>query len=245
MEPMMRGVRADRDEIAADRLDPTAEPAADLAEARLVDLTLSDFADQVGEPLPRAGGGSVAAYSGAMAAALVGMVCRLTVAKVGVVGAGQELESTCVAAEMLRARLLRAVDADTDAYLAVAEAHHLPKDTAEQIAARDAAIAAARLRAAHVPLAAAQACLEVLELARALSAGFNAAAASELAVAVQTAMTGVRGGDVDVAVNLKYLNEDSGVREMRRRVAEIEQRADEAFAEVWPIFRAMAAGTAE
>ena len=106
---------------------------------------------------------------------------------------------------------------------------------------RDAAMAAARRRAAEVPLAAAEACLEVLELAGGLGAGFNTAAASELAVAVQAALTCVRGGVVDVAVNLKYLNEDSGVREMRRRSAEIERRADEALAATWPVLRDLSA----
>jgi formiminotetrahydrofolate cyclodeaminase len=211
------------------------------SEERLIDLTLRDFAGQVGEPLPRAGGGSVAAYAGSMAAALVGMVCRLTVATSGDGTGGKELPSTCAVAETLRARLLSAVDADTDAYLEVAGAHRLPRDTTEEDAARDAAMAAARRRAANVPLAAAEACLEVLELARSLSGDFRTAAASELAVAVQAAMTCVRGGVVDVAVNLKYLDEDSGVREMRRRMAEIERRADEAFAAAWPVFRDLAA----
>ena len=241
----MSEVILDIDEVAAGPLDQVSEPATDLAVGRLIDLTLRDFADQVGEPFPRAGGGSVAAYAGSMAAALVGMVCRLTVATKGVEAAEQELRPTCAAAETLRARLLAAVDADTDAYLAVAGAYHLPKSTPEENVARGAAMAAARRRAADVPLAAAEACLEVLELARGLSAGFNTAAASELAVAVQAAMTGVRGGAVDVAVNLKYLDEDSGVTEMRRRTAEIERRADEAFATAWPVLRDLAAGTAE
>ena len=240
----MSGMESDLDEAVADPLDEVTEPATTRAAGRLIDLTLRDFAGQVGEPVPRAGGGSVAAYAGSMAAALVGMVCRLTVATKGVEAAEEELRPTCDAAEALRARLLAAVDADTDAYLEVAGAYHLPKDTPEENVARDAAMAAARRRAADVPLAAAEACLEVLELARGLSAGFNAAAASELAVAVQAAMAGVRGGAVDVAVNLKYVDGDPDVMEMRRRTAEIEQRADEAFAAVWPVFRDLAAGTA-
>ena len=69
------------------------------------------------------------------------------------------------------------------------------------------------------------------------------AAASELGVAVQAAMTGVHGGAVNVAINLKHLDEDSGVEDMRRRMEEIEQRADEAFAAVWPVLRDLAAGT--
>jgi formiminotetrahydrofolate cyclodeaminase len=243
LESTMSGVKV-HDEVAASPLDRVIEPAPDLASGRLIDLTLSGFADQVGEPFPRAGGGSVAAYAGSMAAALVGMVCRLTVASKGVEADEAELRPACVAAETLRARLLAAVDADTDAYLEVAASYRLPKDTAGENVARDAAVAAARRRAADVPLAAAAACLEVLELASGLSAGFNTAAASELAVAVQAAMTCVRGGAVDVAINLKYLDEDSGVKEMRRRTAEIEGRADEAFAAAWPLLRDLSAGTA-
>jgi len=239
----MSGVRLDIDEVVANPLDQVSEPATDLATGRLIDLTLRDYAGQVGEPLPRAGGGSVAAYAGSMAAALVGMVCQLTVATKGVEAAEEELRSTCASADTIRARLLAAVDADTDAYLEVAEAYHLPKGAAEENVARDAAMAAARRRAADVPLATAEACLEVLELARGLSAGFNTAAASELAVAVQAAMTGVRGGAVDVEVNLKYLDGDAGVMELRRRTAEIEKRADEAFAAAWPVLRGLAAGT--
>jgi formiminotetrahydrofolate cyclodeaminase len=227
--------------VSAGPLDSAAGSETGLATTRLIDLTLSDFAHQVGEPFPRAGGGSVAAFAGSMAAALVGMVCRLSIAKKGVEAGEAKLRSTCAAAETLRARLLAAVDADTDAYLQVAGAYRLPKDTAEESAARDAIMAAARRHAAEVPLAAAEACLEVLELAGGLGAGFNTAAASELAVAEQAALTCVRGGAVDVAINLKYLNEDSGVMEMRRRSAEIERRADEALAATWPILRDLSA----
>ncbi len=229
----------------ADPLAQVLEPAPDLAKRKLIDLTLRDFANEVGAPFPRAGGGSVAAYAGSMAAALVGMVCRLTVAKEGVEVDGAKLRSTCAAAEALRTRLLAAVDADTDAYLAVAGSSRLPRGTTEEDAARGAAMTVARRHAAAVPLAAADACLEVLELAAGLSAGFNTAAASELAVAVQTAITCVRCGAVDVDINLKYLDEDPDVTEMRRRSAEIERRADVAFAAAWPVVRGLSAGTSE
>ena len=231
--------------VAARRLDQAVLPAPVSAAVRLTDMTLSDFADQVGEPLPRAGGGSVAAYVGSMAAALVGMVCRLTLATKGVETDAVELRSTCVTAETLRARLLAAVDADTEAYLEVVGSYRLPKATAEEVATRDAAITAARRRAADVPLAASEACLEVLELASGLGASFNTAAASELGVAVQAALACVRGGAVDVAINVKYLNEDAGIAEMRRRFAEIERRADEACAAVWPVLRDLSAGASE
>jgi formiminotetrahydrofolate cyclodeaminase len=70
------------------------------------------------------------------------MVCRLTTATKGVEAGEGELQSMCAAAETLRARLLAAVDAG---------AYHLPKDTTEEKAARDAAMAAARLRGGRAP----------------------------------------------------------------------------------------------
>ena len=238
----MSDVRAEIGEAVARPIEQVRQPAADPATGRLIQLTLHDFADQVGEPLPGAGGGSVAAYAGSMAAALVDMVCRLTVVSKRVAAPKEELQSACAVAETLRAKLLAAVDADADAYLDVVAADRLPKDTREQQEAREAAIAAATRRAAEVPLAGAAACLEVLELARGLSASFMTAAASELGVAVQAAMTGVHGEAVNVAINLQHLDEDSGVEDMRRRMEEIEQRADEAFAAVWPVLRDLAAG---
>jgi len=173
-----------------------------------------------------------------MAAALVDMVCQLTVASEGGDGGPS---SSCAAVEELRAKLLRAVDADTESYRQVIAASRLPVDTRERAAARDAALAAARLHAAEVPLQAAATCLEVLDLVRDLRDGYYAPAASELAVAVHAAMTCVHGGAVDVEVNLKHLDDGPAVMQMRRRSEEIVSSAGDAFAELWPALRDAAA----
>jgi formiminotetrahydrofolate cyclodeaminase len=242
VEPMMSDARTEQDETIARPLDQAFEPAAGDAKERLIHLTLHDFADQVGEPRPGAGGGSVAAYAGTMAAALVDMVCRLTVVSERASGPDDELAPTCAAAETLRARLLAAVDADADAYLGVVAARRLPAETKDEHATREAAITAATRHAAEVPLAGAAACLEVLELAHGLSADFMQAAASELGVAVQAARMCVNAEAVNVAVNLLHLDADPAVEDMRRRAAELERRAEESFAAVWPVLRDMAAG---
>lgn len=211
---------------------------------RLTNLELGGFADEVGAEVPAPGGGSVAAYSGTMAASLVAMVCRLTIAKRDFEASREELSSLLAAAEGVKVRLLSAVDADSDAYLAVAAAYRLPKAAEEEKLARGAAVEAATRHAADVPLATAEACLEVLELARRLSTGFNASAASDLGVAVQAAMTGVRGGALNVAINLQYLPEDAETGMLRRAAAEVEARAQEIVAETWPKVRDLAAGRA-
>lgn len=211
---------------------------------RLTDLPLGGFADEVAGSSPAPGGGSVAAYAGAMAASLVAMVCHLTIGKKGFEASEEELRATLAVAQGLETKLLDAVDVDTDAYLQVAAAYSLPKDTPEEKVSRMAAVAIAMRHAADVPLATAEACLEVLELARGLSRGFNTAAASDLGVALQSAMTGVRGGVLNVVINLRSLDGDPEVDEVRRRVVEVEQRAEEAFAAAWPALRDLAAGSA-
>jgi formiminotetrahydrofolate cyclodeaminase len=211
---------------------------------KLINFTLGGFADEVGGPSPAPGGGSVAAYAGCIGASLVSMVCHLTIGKKGFEASQEELRSRQATAEDLRARLLVAVDVDTDAYLQVAGAYRLPKDTPEERAARNAAVAAAMRHASDVALATAEACLEVIELARGLSAGFNRTTASDLGVAVQSAMTGVRGGVLSVAANLRYLNEGPVVDDLRRCITEVEQRAEEAFAAAWPVVRDLAVAIA-
>lgn len=238
----MDKARVDGDAVTGRPLEKAFEGTLAPAVGRLGGLTLHDFADQVGEPVPGAGGGSVAAYSGSMAAALVDMVCQLTAVTKGAEVPDEELRTTCGVAGALRTRLLNAVDADAAAYLEVIGAHRLPTGTREEQKARDAAIVAATRHAAEVPLASAEACLEVLELARGLSAGFMTAAASELGMAVQAAMSGVRGAAATVATNLHHLGEDPRCDELRRRMAEIERRADGAYAAAWPLLRDLAAG---
>src|SRR5262249_6188700 len=78
------------------------------------------------------GGGAAAAYVGAMGAALVGMVARLTVGKKKYAEVEAQMQSVVDSADKLRASLTAAVAADSEAFEAVMEAFKLPKDTAEQ-----------------------------------------------------------------------------------------------------------------
>ena len=47
----------------------------------LTDMTIKDFTEKLSSDAPAPGGGSAAALSGALGAALVSMVCNLTVGK--------------------------------------------------------------------------------------------------------------------------------------------------------------------
>lgn len=208
----------------------------------LVDQTLGEFADEVRGASPAPGGGSVAALSGGLGAALVAMVCRLTAGRPAYSSRETEVLAAMKAADELEARLLAGVDEDTDAYLRVVAAYRLPKDTPEEAAVRRLQIQAAIRGAAEVPLATAAACLEVLELAAQVSHGFNSSAASDLGVAVQMAAAGVRGAALNVAINVPSLEDAEVSAALQRRAADVEARADALVREVWPTVRSLVEG---
>jgi formiminotetrahydrofolate cyclodeaminase len=106
----------------------------------------------LGAEAPVPGGGSVAALAGACAAALCEMVCRLTLSNAKLGEAWPAMQEIKVEAVRLRMRLQDLVDEDADAYAGVIAARHLPKDTLDEQAARKAAVQAALLYSARVPL---------------------------------------------------------------------------------------------
>src|SRR3954467_11272863 len=95
---------------------------------RLVDLTLRAFSDELASDAPVPGGGSAAAYAGAMGAALAAMVARITLKK----ATSEELKSYIEETDNLRSDFLRLVDDDSAAYARVAEAMKLPRKSEDE-----------------------------------------------------------------------------------------------------------------
>ena len=126
---------------------------------RLVERTLRAFSDDLASDAPVPGGGSAAAYAGAMGAALAAMVARITAKKEGL------SDSPDFIGEMdrLRGELLRLVDADSAAYARVAEAMRLPRKTEEEKRARTDRLQAALVTASEVPLEVAKTARRLLE----------------------------------------------------------------------------------
>src|SRR5207248_2106052 len=118
----------------------------------LVKMTVDDFIGQLASASPTPGGGSASALAGAMAAAMVEMVCNLTVGREKFRDVEGEMRTVLARARELREEMLAAVDEDTRSYNAVSEAYKLPRETDSQKAERSAAIQSALKRASEVPL---------------------------------------------------------------------------------------------
>lgn len=126
---------------------------------------LSTFRDRTAAPTPAPGGGSAAMVSAAIGTGLILMALRVTLAKAKSEDESRGLETLIGGAEELMARISEFADTDIEAFDGFMAALRLPKATDEEKAVRKAAMADATIVATEVPLNAAAACLEGLDLA--------------------------------------------------------------------------------
>jgi glutamate formiminotransferase/formiminotetrahydrofolate cyclodeaminase len=187
------------------------------ARGPLVSMAVDRFVDEVSSESPAPGGGSVAALAGSLAAGLSAMVANLTVGKKGYEGEWAAMSDLAARAQVVKARLVRAVDEDTDAFNAAMAAMRMPKGTPEEHAARSAALEAGYQQAARVPLQTAQSCLEALALALEVAEKGNANSASDAGVAALMARAGVEGAVLNVLINLASVKDDAFKQASRRQ----------------------------
>lgn len=183
------------------------------------------FIDALASAEPTPGGGSAGAHTGAVAAALVAMVCRLTVTKKKYEGVKERMWSILEQAEALRSRLTEAVDKDATAFNEVMNALKLPKDTPEQEEIRRQAVQAATLAAAQAPLEAARAALAVQELAVEVAEIGNLNAISDAASGATLARASLLCSAYNVRINSLSLEDQNAVDKLLGPLREIEARS--------------------
>ena len=183
---------------------------------------LHDFLGELASDSPTPGGGSVAALSGAMAAALTSMVANLTVGKKKYVDVEEDMKRVLGESEALRVELTQMVGEDAEAFDRVMAAMKLPKETPEDEARRSAALQAALVDAAMVPLAVMEKCALVVDLARVAAEKGNRNAVSDAGVAALLARAGSQAARLNVLINLSGIRgpEHGAFREKARGLAE-------------------------
>lgn len=187
--------------------------------------TENSFVDAVASADPTPGGGSVAAHAGALAAALVAMVARLTIGKKKYAEVEMQMRTVLEQAESLRAEFAAAVEKDAAAFDEVMKAMKLPKEPEAKAAERQAAITVATLGAARSPLAVARMAVQALELAlRAAQLG-NTNAISDAGTAAAMAQAALQGAALNVRINVHSLGANSEGAALIVELKELESQA--------------------
>jgi formiminotetrahydrofolate cyclodeaminase len=194
--------------------------------------TIDVWLDQLASAEPAPGGGAAAAMSAAMGAALVEMVCNLTIGKPKFAAHEATMTAALASATALRKQALQLADDDARAFAAVMSAYRLPKDTEDAQRERSARIQSALVEAADVPLRTAALAAEVIGLAESILDGANPNVLGDVAVAASTARSALESAEVNVVANLASMN-DEGQRDLlATRLAAVAPAADRADAVV-------------
>jgi formiminotetrahydrofolate cyclodeaminase len=168
---------------------------------------LETFLDELASGAPTPGGGSAAAIMGAMGAALVSMVCNVTIGKKGHEAVASEMKVVRDESEKLRVHLTSLVADDIAAFDGLMAAYRLPRVSEEDKSQRAAAIQASLLAATEAPLACARACAAVVALSkRACEQGY-AGVISDAGVGVLAANTALRSAALNVYINAPLLKD--------------------------------------
>lgn len=205
---------------------------------KLVDLTVKGFAHETSRESPAPGGGTIAAYMGALGAALGGMVANLSSHKPGWDERWNEFSQWADKGQALMGELLHLVDEDTEAFNRIMAAFGLPKKTDEDKAARTAAIQAATLYASQVPLHTMQESFKVFELCKAMAEIGNPNSVSDAGVGALAARAAVLGAGMNVKINAGSLTDREMAGKLIAEANELIEKANAAEAEITAIVNA-------
>lgn len=191
----------------------------------LVDLTIKGFLAETAGSAPVPGGGSISALNGAIAASLTEMVANLTIGKKKYADVEGQMKAIAIEAAVIRERLIRDIDRDSEAYDRVFAAFKLPKETEEQIAERSRTIQDATKEAAMVPMQVAEEIASVMETIIYVAHKGNRNAVTDACVAMMAARTCVLGALLNVRINLGSIKDEAFVKRMQDKADHLEAEA--------------------
>lgn len=181
----------------------------DKSEERLVSMSLTDFADETASESPAPGGGSIAAYIGALGISLGTMVANLSSHKKGWDDRWNEFSVWAEKGQQLKKTLISLVDEDTRAFNKIMNAFGLPKGTEQEKLYRKNEIHSATINAIEVPLKVMQICFETMEVIKAMALHGNPNSVSDAGVGALCARSGVIGAYLNVKINAAGIMDDA------------------------------------
>ncbi len=198
----------------------------DTHSGKLAGMTLTSFANETASESPAPGGGSIAAYCGALGAALATMVANLSSHKKGWDARWEEFSNYAVTGQGMMADLMQLVDEDTAAFNEIMNAFGLPKSNDAEKSARKAAIELATVNAIKVPYRTMLRAFGSFELISAMVEKGNPNSVTDAGVGALCARAAIKGAYLNVKINAQDLKEHPEVQTILTHAEEMNSACD-------------------
>ena len=189
-------------------------------------FALADLLDAFASNDPVPGGGSASALAGAIGVSLLLMVADLTKTRTGTPEETADLADAAGRLRPRREELTDLIDRDSEAYAAVVAAYKLPKASEAEKEVRREAIQAAMTEATEVPLETMRLCQQSLRGAIIVAKAGNQNARSDVGVAVELLLAGLRGAGMNVDINLTSLSDAAYAARVKKERDLLQQDAE-------------------
>jgi glutamate formiminotransferase/formiminotetrahydrofolate cyclodeaminase len=184
------------------------------SQKQLIDLTLTDFADETAGESMAPGGGSISAYVGTLGVALGTMVANLSAHKAGWDDRWEEFSQWAEKGQAYTSKLLALVDEDTNAFNRIIDGFRMPKDSDAEKAARAETIESATIYATEVPLLVMETAYNSMEVMDAMAKIGLQNSLSDAGVGALCARTAVYGAYFNVRINAKDIKNRDTAEEL-------------------------------
>ncbi len=192
---------------------------------KLVDMSLTAFANETASESPAPGGGSISAYVGTLGVSLGTMVANLSAHKRGWDDQWELFSDWAEKGQQFKDELLRLVDEDTRAFNKIMDAFGLPKKTAEDKKIRQETIQEASKYAMDIPFKVMETAYNSITVMRAMAENGNPNSASDAGVGALCALTAVEGAYLNVKINAMSITDKKFTEEMLQRAEDLAQKA--------------------
>ncbi len=199
---------------------------------KLIDLTVTGFAEETASESMAPGGGSISAYVGALGISLGTMVANLSAHKAGWDDRWKEFSNWAVKGQAYKNKLLFLVDEDTNSFNKIIEGFRMPKGTNEEKELRKKAIEDATKYATEIPFQVMQTAHDSMEVMEAMLKDGIQNSLSDAAVGVLCAKTAVTGAYFNVRINAKDIKDRVFADDMIAKAERIYQSANQKEKEV-------------
>ncbi len=185
------------------------------------DMSIAEYTEQLSSKSPAPGGGGTAALCAALAVSLGNMVASLTVGKKKYAAVEREMKDLIEQGTSLRKKLLSLIDQDAEAFLPLAAAYSLPKETEEEKLHKRAVLEEALVNAADVPMEILKTCMDVVVLLEQAGEKGSRLAVSDAGCGAALCSAAIKSAALNVFINTKLMKNRETAKAMNTEVLEI------------------------